>query len=399
MTLDLVNTLSDLVSLPSVNPMGRDLSGPEFLEHRVTDYLQALFKRLGLPYERQTVEPQRDNIVARLDGDLPLDQPGAVIMFEAHQDTVPVDGMTIEPWTPVVDGGRITGRGSCDIKGGMTAMLGALARLAEERPSGMPTIIMACSVNEEHGFSGAQAICELWKNDHQGVFPRRPDVAIIAEPTELDIVVAHKGVIRWQCRTLGRACHSSQPQRGENAIFTMRHVLAALETFQKDVAPSLGQHRLCEHPTLSVGMVRGGISVNTVPDECVIDIDRRLLPGEDPEAARQRVIEYIANHAGLPAEKIVHDPPYIAAPGLADEGNDAVAEKLRGAANEVTGSAQIVGVPFGTDAAAFAAAGVPSVVFGPGCIDQAHTADEWLDLEQLERASEILYRFASGGLL
>ena len=398
MTLDLVTTLSDLVSLPSVNPMGRDLSGPEFLEHRVTDYLQALFEKLGLPYERQTVEPQRDNIVARLDGNLPLDQPGAVIMFEAHQDTVPVDGMTIEPWTPVVDAGRITGRGSCDIKGGMTAMLGALARLAAERPAGMPTIIMACSVNEEHGYSGAKAICELWKDGHQGVFPRRPDVAIIAEPTELDVVVAHKGVVRWQCRTLGRACHSSQPQRGENAIFTMRRVLAVLETFQKDVAPSLGHHRLCEHPTLSVGMIRGGISVNTVPDECVIDVDRRLLPGEQPEEARQHVIEYIAAHSGVPAEKIVHDPPYIAAPGLADEGNDAVAEKLCAAAREVTGNGEIVGVPFGTDAAAFAAAGVRSVVFGPGCIDQAHTADEWLDLEQLSRASEILYRFGRSGL-
>src|SRR5437762_3131889 len=133
MPLDLVQTLSDLISLPSVNPMGRPLSGPEFFEYRVTDYLEQLFRRLKLPYERQTVEPKRDNIIARVDGDVPPNEGGELILFEAHQDTVPVDGMTIEPWTPLVREGRIYGRGACDIKGGMCAMLGAVARMAEER--------------------------------------------------------------------------------------------------------------------------------------------------------------------------------------------------------------------------------------------------------------------------
>src|SRR5579863_3932004 len=157
MPLDLVQTLSELVAIPSVNPMGRPLDGPEFYEERVTDYLQGLFERLRLPWQRQSVQPRRENIIARLDG-----TGDEVILLEAHQDTVPVDGMTIDPWKPQVRDGRLYGRGACDIKGGMTAMLGALARLAEVRPGGMPTEIMACTVNEEHGYSGASELHKLW---------------------------------------------------------------------------------------------------------------------------------------------------------------------------------------------------------------------------------------------
>jgi acetylornithine deacetylase len=102
MPLDVIDTLCDLVRLPSVNPMGRDVSGDEYFEHQVTDYLERVFERLGVPWRRQTVEPRRDNIVARLDGDVPAKDGGALLMFEAHQDTVPVDGMTIPPWTPTL---------------------------------------------------------------------------------------------------------------------------------------------------------------------------------------------------------------------------------------------------------------------------------------------------------
>ena len=284
MATDLVQTLSELVAIPSVNPMGRGLTGPEFLESRVTDYLEAKFRAWGLTCQRQTVEPQRDNIVARLDGTTPVADGGPLIMFEAHQDTVPVDGMTIPPWTPTVRDGRIYGRGSCDIKGGMTAMLGAIERLIRERPARMPTIVMACSVNEEHGYSGAKELCDLWQTPGD-VFPRAPDAAVIAEPTQLQVVVAHKGTLRWRCRTHGKAVHSSQPQLGDNAIYRMGPVLAALDRYQREQIPLRGEHPLCGPGSLSVGTVRGGISVNTVPDECVIEIDLRIIPGEIDEQA------------------------------------------------------------------------------------------------------------------
>lgn len=396
MALDLVQTLSDLVATPSVNPMGRDVSGPEFFEYRMTDYLERLFDRLGLPWERQTIEPKRDNIIARLDGTIPAADGGPLLLLEAHQDTVPVDGMTIEPWTPVVRDGRIYGRGACDIKGGMTAMLGALSRLAEERPQGMPTVLMACTVNEEHGYSGALELAQLWQPGASSIAPRQPDAAIIAEPTNLQVVIAHKGAVRWRCKTHGRAAHSSQPHLGDNAVYKMARVLAALEACAKDVGERVPKHRLCGVATLSVGTIRGGLSVNTVPDVCTIEIDRRLLPGEKAMDAYQQVIEFVRKYPGIDFE-IEHEAPYLRGEGLGDEHNGALADRLSKVVGELFGGGEKVGVPYGTNASKIASTGIPSVVFGPGSIDQAHTADEWLSIDELSKASEALYQFIRRG--
>ena len=396
MALDLTRTLSDLVALPSVNPMGKPVSGPEYYEYQVTDYLESLFRSLDLPYQRQPVEPKRENIVVRLDGAVPPSEGGQLVLFEAHQDTVPVDGMTIEPWNPIVKDGRLYGRGACDIKGGMTAMLGALARLATDRPAGMPTLVMACTVNEEHGYSGATALTRLWSTPGS-IVPRRPDVAVVAEPTELQVVVAHKGVVRWRIHAGGRAGHSSQPHLGINAIFRMAPVLQALERYQRDVAPTLGAHPRCGQPTLSVGTITGGLSVNTVPDRCTIEIDRRLLPGEEPLAAYNHVVDYLAREVGH-VSVIEHDPPFLIGYGLPDDRNAALAATMQRAALAAGYASESIGVPYGTDAAPISAAGVPSIVFGPGSIAQAHTADEWLDLAQLQAASDVLYQFAARGL-
>jgi acetylornithine deacetylase len=386
MKLDPVTTLAELVSIPSVNPMGKTTAGELPFESRLTNRLERWFRDLGLRFERQTIEPNRDNIVARLDG-----ATGApVILFDAHQDTVPVDGMTIDPFGATVRNGRLYGRGACDIKGGMAAMLAALSRLAAEPQQNRPTLLMSCTINEEHGFTGAYGLCKLWANDVRSIFPRKPDFAIVAEPTELDVVVAHKGMVRWQCRTKGRAAHSSMPHLGENAIFRMGRVLAVLEQYQRDVG-HLGEHALCGRPTLSVGTILGGISVNTVPDSCTIEIDRRILPDDDPARERQHVIDYIST--ALPdVSGIEHLPPIMRSRGLSDAQNGALSERLAAAAREVRGSVKKIGVPFGTNATAFGA-DIPTVVFGPGSVAQAHTADEWIDLDQLQAASEILYRF------
>lgn len=398
MALDLVKTLADLISLPSVNPMGREATGAELFEHRVTDYLEHFFKGLGVACARYTVEPQRDNIVARLDGRVPVESGGPLLMFEAHQDTVPVDGMTIPPWTPMVRDGRIYGRGSCDIKGGMTAMLGAFARLAEERPATMPTLIMACTVNEEHGYSGATALTELWQSKRkESLIPRCPDGAVVAEPTKLDVVVAHKGTVRWRAHTRGRAVHSSQPHLGDNAIYKMARVLQAFDAYHREVAPHLPPHPLCGKATLNVGTIHGGLSVNTVPDRCTIEIDRRLLPGEDSKLVFRQVVEHVSRFPGIDFE-VVHDEPFLGGDPLPDGPNDALGARLSQITNELCGRGQRVGVPFGTNAARFALAGVPSVVFGPGSIDQAHTADEWLALDELHIASEALYRLGRQGI-
>lgn len=406
--LDPVAILSDLVRIPSVNPMGRAVSGEIYYEHRMTAHLEAFFRGLGLPIERHTVAPLRDNIVTRFDGDVPPERGGKIVMLEAHQDTVPIDGMTIEPFNPVIKNGRIYGRGSCDIKGGMAAMIAALCRLVKEKPAGRPTVILACTINEEHGFTGATH----WAATYSGSPPdsghgpevpppagrsklltRVPDGAIVAEPTLLNVVVAHKGAVRWKCHTHGVATHSSQPHLGDNAIYRMAPVLAAFQEYAKEV-PQLASHPLCGRPTLSVGLISGGLSVNTVPDCCTIEIDRRVVPGEKAQAAFDHCLNFLKEKLP-PDAKVTHETPFMMTSGLRDDGNSDLAGKLGEVARKHGGPGKRIGVPFGTDAPHFAATGCPTVVFGPGTVDQAHTCDEWLDLEQLRAAAEIYYDFVA----
>jgi acetylornithine deacetylase/succinyl-diaminopimelate desuccinylase-like protein len=428
MPLDLVATLGDLVSLPSVNPMGREVVAPECFEYRVTDYLDKLFSRHQILCARQPIAALRENILARVDGDVPPENGGELLLFDVHQDTVGVEGMTIEPWTPQIRDHRLYGRGSCDVKGALSSLLAALVRLREERAISAaaaqrprPTVVVACTVNEEHGFSGAKGVCKLWADCRadpsatgaaepesvamqlKQILPRRPDAAIVLEPTRLDIVVAHKGMVRWACRTHGRAAHSSDPAAGDNAIYRMSPIVQLFERYARDVLAYELEHPLCGRPTLSVGTIAGGSGVNTVPDRCTIEIDHRLLPGADPHAAWQDAIDYVSSglRDAAPSdpemlEHVKHDPPLLHSAGLTDSANGELADRLSRAAGNIASQTRRIGVPFGTNAAIYSAAGVPTVVFGPGSIEQAHTADEWISLEQLSSGSEILYRFMTG---
>ena len=391
--MDLIQTLSKLVSIPSVNPMGGPGRGPEYGESRLTDYLQSLLKELGIEVARFPVEAGRDNLIARLDGHVPPARGGRVLLFAAHQDTVPVEGMTIEPFAAKVSGGRLYGRGACDVKGGMAAMLTALARLARQRPAGMPTVVLGLTVNEECGFTGAKALVKLWTERPGGILPCKPHAAIVAEPTGLQVVVAHKGVVRWRTHTTGRAAHSSRPEAGQNAIYRMARIVQALERYHLEVLGKRPPHALCGPATLSVGTIRGGASVNTVPDRCTIEIDRRLMPQECTQEAYQEAVDFLAKETPMVPPPI-HDPPFMLGSPLSDVENRGLADRLASAARPVICECRQIGVPYATDAAFFAAGGVPSVVFGPGSIEQAHTADEWIALDQLEQAAEIYYRAA-----
>lgn len=372
--------LAELVRRPSVNPMGRALQSPDLYEHRVSAYLEEFFRGLGVACERQPVAPQRDNVVVR------TDLPGArrTLLWEVHQDTVPVDQMTIDPFAAKVEQGRLYGRGACDVKGGMAAMMAAFARLARERPAGAANVILACTVDEEHTFTGVTHLMA------SGV---RADMAVVAEPTRLQIVRAHKGVVRWRLRAPGRACHSSSPEQGVNAIYRMGHLLVGIERFAERLRGSRSDP-LLGPPTISVGRIEGGVSVNTVPDACRIEIDRRLVGGEDPQAAPGELEAFLRGCVDVPFET---EPAWLYCPALAAEGSEDLIARLGSAIDAVRGSHEVCTVPYGTDASSIAQAGIPAVVFGPGDIAQAHTKDEWVALDEVARASEILYRFACLG--
>jgi acetylornithine deacetylase len=384
--------LTKLIALPSVNPMGRKAAEAEPYEAQVTEFLVEHFRSMGVPCQTQPVEPRRENVIAWLEGLPSPAEGGKTILWEVHQDTVPVDGMTIDPFCGETRGGRIYGRGACDVKGSMAAMLAAIGRLVQDHGrQPRATLVMAATVNEEHGFTGASELVRSWDGNHPRL-PGRPDVALVAEPTGLNVVVAHKGVVRWKCRTRGRAAHSSQPELGDNAIYTMARVVQAIEQYQATVLQNRSPHPRCGRPTICVSTMTGGICINTVPDEAVIEIDRRLVPEESPDEARGELIDFLNARDLGPQQGIVHEPPGIVTRGLSDRNNGPLAAALVRVAGPVFPQCRAVGVPYGTDASVISATGLPTVVFGPGSIDQAHTADEWIEVEQLDLATEIFYR-------
>lgn len=390
--LAVTEILSDLVRIPSVNPMGSATLRPEMGESRVTDFLESLLQRLGFATYRQPVLPGRENLIARLDA-AKVEAARPLLLFAVHQDTVPVAGMTIPPFTPTVRDGRLYGRGACDVKGGMAAMIVALARLLQDKPPGLPGIVLACTVNEECGFDGVEALPKLWEQK-SAFLPRKPDFAVVAEPTELDVVVAHKGVVRWRCHAHGRAAHGAFPERGDNAIYRMSRVLDILERYQKQTIASLASHPLCGCGTLNVGMIAGGVSVNTVPDRCTIEIDRRLAPSETPDAARQHLIDALDKELNLGC-LVTHESSFMHGLPLPDTANSDLADRLAAIAHRIAGRGRKLGVPYCTDASTLAAHGVPTVVFGPGSIAQAHTADEWIAVDQLHAAAEIYHELGA----
>jgi acetylornithine deacetylase len=176
----------------------------------------------------------------------------------------------------------------------------------------------------------------------------------------------------------------------------MARVLPVLEEYACNVVGRMGGHPLCGPATLSVGTIEGGVSVNTVPDLCTIEIDRRVSPEEDHHQARLDAIDYLRSALGsdFPVD---HDPPEFSGPALPDTNNGPLAERLIAVTRDVHGTCQRRGVPYGTHAAVYAAAGVPSVVFGPGFIEQAHTRDEWVPIDQVRAAAEVYYRFCHAG--
>ena len=203
--------------------------------------------------------------------------------------------MTIDPFGARIEGGRLYGRGACDIKGGMAAMLATFARLVRANPAGAVNVLLACTVDEEHTFLGVQRLVR------DGL---RADLAVTAEPTQLHIVNAHKGVVRWHLETRGRSCHSSEPERGINAIYQMARVLPAIDEYAETLR-TCRKDPLLGPPTLSVGRIEGGTSVNTVPDRCRIEIDRRVIPGEDPLSAPGQLSAFLRKV--LPAEWVFSD--------------------------------------------------------------------------------------------
>jgi len=379
---DVVELLSRLVARASVDPPDGACVEPPFGEGAMAALLTEILSAWGARTETVEFAPGRFNFLARFDGA----DPDRTLMLEAHADTVPVEGMTIPPFEPVVRDGRLYGRGSCDCKAAMAAMLLAIRRVLDE--GGPPATLWFVSTgDEEVGGTGARHLVD-------GGF--RPDAAIVGEPTGLAVVHATRGGYRFRIVTKGRAAHSSDPSRGVSAIAKMARVV---QTIEGPLAEELGRirHPILGPPTVSVGVIRGGEQVNVVPDRCEIEVDRRTLPDEARREIRKQFVRHLETIAAADPE-FQYDLEELAwYPAFVEDRDGPVASLVAAACEATLGRAEFKAVPWTANAGIFKEAGIPCILFGPGSGGQAHTADESVDLNQVVKAvdvyAEIIRRF------
>ncbi|MFK8110668.1 MAG: M20 family metallopeptidase [Rubripirellula sp.] len=371
-----LQTLADLIQINSVNPN----YGGGVPEAAVADYVERFFVDRDISVRRQSVLPQRDNVIACLAGA----NSDRRIILEAHMDTVSVAGMTIDPFDPVVRDGRMFGRGSCDTKAGMAAMMHAIASVAESGIQPACDVWFAATVDEEYSYRGVAKLCE----------DLDAEAAIVAEPTNLAAVVASKGLVRWKIETIGKAAHSSKPHLGNNAIEQMAHVIQTIRNDNHAIANR--PHPMLGPATCSIGVIRGGTQINLVPACCEIELDRRMLPGETVEGVLnhyQTLMDRLSDeHRGI--QIVMHEPMLTDFP-LETQVDCVAVETMLKILRDLQLDAQPIGVPFGSDASKFGAIGIPSMILGPGSIDQAHTVDESIECAQVPKAMDIYRRFIS----
>jgi acetylornithine deacetylase/succinyl-diaminopimelate desuccinylase-like protein len=363
--------LRELIRRPSVNPALLPPGDPRAGEARVAGFLATLGRAAGLRVTRQPVAPGRANLLLTLPA---AGRPRQRVLLAPHLDTVGAEPRQLHP---VLRRGRLHGRGACDTKGSVAAMFCALAAVARapRRPA-QTEIVLAALADEEDAQRGSRALVASGFT---------ADLAIVGEPTGLRVVTVHKGSLWLRLETRGRAAHGARPELGRNAVLAMARIVTLLET-EYAAALRARPHPLLGPATVNVGVIAGGVQPNIVPDRCEIHVDRRTLPGESLAGVQREIRALLRLHhcrATISSLKTVPCPPLETDPDL-----PLVRRFL-----DARGQRAPAGADYFCDAAVLSAGGIPSVVFGPGDIAQAHTADEWIALDQLARATDLLTRF------
>jgi acetylornithine deacetylase len=367
---DAVALARALVRVDSRNP-GLEPDGPG--EGDAARALAEVLASWGFDVLLDEVLPGRPNVVARVGAGR-----GRSLMLNGHLDVVGTAGMTHAPFAAEESDGRLYGRGSADMKGGIAAMCAAAARAAARGVGG--EVIIAAVIDEELDSAGTRALLE------RGV---RADAAIVTEPTRLAVMPAHRGFAWVEARLTGRAAHGSRYDIGVDAIRGAGLVLAELDAHERDVL-TRRTHDLLGRGSLHASSIAGGLGLSTYPDRCVLRVERRTLPGESARDALDEV-RAACERAAARLPGLGFEISLIGAQGPSDVSTEApiVRELVR--AMEAAGvESRIAGMSAWTDAALLNEAGIPAICFGPGDIALAHAAEEWIDTREIERATSVL---------
>src|SRR5262245_15503099 len=354
-----LSLLHDLVSIPSVNPtLVPDASG----EQAIADAIAAHMRRIGLDVTMQEAAPGRPNVIGVLEGRA----RGKSLMFCGHIDTVGVEGMD-RPFTPVVRDGRLYGRGSQDMKGGVAAMIDA-ARVTAERGLAKGRLIIAAVADEEYASLGADALVTQWSADG----------AVVTEPTDMQIGIGHKGFAWLDVETRGRVAHGSRPKDGRDAILRMGRVLHRLDRLDRELQ-ARPPHPIMGTGSLHASIIAGGRELSSYPDLCQLQMERRTIAGERDgqplEDVRAILDALVAEDKEFEGEVRLNfsRPPY-------EIGADHPLPVLLASVAAPSGiSPSQVGMSFWTDAAVLASSGIPSVLFGPGGAG-LHSREEYVNV-------------------
>lgn len=373
-----VELLQYLIQTPSVNPdgdPGTDQIGESAMADAVGEWLDDCGAE-SVIYEN--VEPERPNVIGRF-----YRRGGAKtkprVLFAPHLDTVSVGGMTIPPFGGEVRDGRVWGRGACDTKGTMAAMLWAIREEQEAILAGEigADIAFVGLMGEETGQPGSKHFGAHYGSEF--------DFGLVGEPTENHIVHCHKGCFWAQLTTTGKASHGASPHLGENAITKMMPIIQAVDTEFREILAGY-THPVLEKSTVNIGQIRGGVKTNIVPEKCTVSLDLRETPALVADGGARAVLRRFLDEKGWTEDYVtVSEAPKPVA--LDTSPDNPFVQKLLNA----TPGTKLVGAPWFCDAVWLAAGGIPSVAAGPGSIDQAHTKDEWISIKQLE-AGVTFYR-------
>jgi acetylornithine deacetylase len=359
--------VASLVAIESVNP---DLVPGGAGEARIADFVADRLRGAGLEVELDEAAPGRPSVIAVAPGA----GGGRSLMLNAHLDTVGVEGME-RPFEPVVRDGRLYGRGAYDMKAGLAACMLAAERLRSERLAG--DVIVTAVADEEYASTGVQSVLKR----------RRADGAIVTEPTALRVCIAHKGFVWAEVETAGRAAHGSRPAEGEDAITRMAPALTRLGELQSTLDSAPG-HELVGPGSVHASLIDGGQELSSYPARCLLSLERRTIPGETAEDVRSECDALVEGIEGAEARLGLVREPFSVDP------DTEVVRAVARAAEAVTGrQAELYGETYWMDAAFIQAAGIPTVVFGPGG-EGAHAVDEWVDLATVDACADGLVRAA-----